>query len=96
MPLAIMLGAPITATDFITKNLIPVTLGNTISGVIFVAVAFGFSYGSPEKTFRKWVEERIWNAVKGETGGKGGLPVVTAADSDGSFNDDSCHVGRQA
>lgn len=102
MPLGIMLGAPITARDFITKNLIPVTLGNTISGAIFVAMSFGFSYGTPEKMFRKLVEDRVWSAVRSKTvfkadEGKSTLPVagVTSAEDGGVFSDDSCHIGRQ-
>jgi hypothetical protein len=62
-------------------------------------MAFGFSYGAPEKAFRNWVEERAWNAVRSKTAskteGKSALPVagLTAAEDGGIFSDDSCHVG---
>jgi formate/nitrite transporter len=45
IPLGIMLGAPISFSDFLMNNLIPVTLGNTIAGVLFVGVAFCYAYG---------------------------------------------------
>lgn len=49
IPLAMSLGAPITLGTFITKNLIPATIGNLIGGGIFVAMAFGLSFGNWEK-----------------------------------------------
>jgi len=49
IPLAMRLGAPISVSTFLVKNLIPATIGNIIGGAIFVAMAFGMSYGSWEK-----------------------------------------------
>lgn len=49
IPLGMLLGADITASDFIVKNLIPATIGNLIGGGFFVATWFGMSYGSWEK-----------------------------------------------
>lgn len=40
IPLAIMEGAPVTTADFISWNLIPVTLGNIIGGFLFIAVQY--------------------------------------------------------
>lgn len=49
IPLAMRLGAKISVSTFIVKNLIPTTLGNLIGGAIFVAMAMALGYGSLEK-----------------------------------------------
>lgn len=41
------LGAPITAAQFIRRNLVPSTLGNLLGGSILVASAYACSLGSP-------------------------------------------------
>ena len=46
IPLGIMRGAPITAAQFITSNLIPVTLGNIVGGAGCVALGYSAAYGS--------------------------------------------------
>jgi formate/nitrite transporter FocA (FNT family) len=46
IPLGIMLGAKVTFTDFLMNNLLPVTLGNTFAGVVFVACALGAVHGN--------------------------------------------------
>ena len=46
IPAGIALGAKVTFTDFLVKNLIPVTIGNTIAGVFFVAVLYSLIFGS--------------------------------------------------
>ncbi|SDW80636.1 formate/nitrite transporter [Lutibacter oricola] len=45
IPLAIFEGADITWATFITKNLIPATLGNIVGGVLFVGMAYGYLFG---------------------------------------------------
>jgi hypothetical protein len=49
IPLAMRLGANISVSTFIVKNLIPATIGNLIGGAIFVAMAMALGYGSLEK-----------------------------------------------
>jgi len=44
IPQSMILGANITISDFVLYNLIPVTLGNILSGVIFVGLASGFMF----------------------------------------------------
>lgn len=44
IPAGIMSGSGVTWGDFIMKNLIPVTIGNTIAGVVFVAFALWLAY----------------------------------------------------
>ena len=44
IPQGIMLGSNVTISDFIIFNLIPVTLGNIISGVLFVGIVSGILY----------------------------------------------------
>ena len=50
IPLAIHLHHPITWSDFVFKNLIPVTLGNIIGGAVMVAAAYSFCYGQLGKS----------------------------------------------
>jgi hypothetical protein len=59
IPLGMMLGADITASEFIVKNLIPATIGNLIGGGFFVATFFGMSYGNWEKVIMSHVNS-IW------------------------------------
>lgn len=63
IPLAMMLGAPITASEFIVKNLIPATIGNIIGGSFFVATSFGLSFGSWEKAITSHVGSLCSRAV---------------------------------
>ena len=42
IPTGMLLGAKVTFTQFLVNNLVPVTLGNTFAGVVFVACALGF------------------------------------------------------
>ena len=46
IPLGIMRGAPITFQQFVTANLIPVTLGNIVGGAGCVAMGYSAAYGS--------------------------------------------------
>jgi formate/nitrite transporter FocA (FNT family) len=46
IPAGIALGAKVTVADFLMKNLLPVTIGNTIAGVLCVAVLNSLLYGS--------------------------------------------------
>lgn len=46
IPLGMMRGAPITTAQFITSNLIPVTLGNIVGGAGCVALGYSAAYGS--------------------------------------------------
>ena len=45
IPLAIFEGADITWTTFISKNLIPATLGNIVGGALFVGMPYGYLFG---------------------------------------------------
>eukprot|EP00798_Chlamydomonas_sp_ICE-L_P004164 gene4164-14264_t len=44
--LGIAMGAPITFSGFILNNLLPVTIGNTLAGVCFMAVPYSLAYGA--------------------------------------------------
>eukprot|EP00128_Syssomonas_multiformis_P001055 Colp12_sorted_trinity150504_noHs@24681 len=44
IPLGMMYGADVTVADFIVKNLIPVTLGNTFGGAILCGATLWFLY----------------------------------------------------
>ncbi|GBF90570.1 nitrite transporter [Raphidocelis subcapitata] len=45
VPMGIALGAPVALSTFLTANLLPVTLGNIVGGVL-VALAYAYSFGS--------------------------------------------------
>ena len=45
VPLAMVAGAPITTAQFVSKNLLPVVLGNTVGGVLLIATFFSLAYG---------------------------------------------------
>ena len=49
IPTAIFYGADITWGQFITSNLIPVTIGNIIGGVVMVGAAYWYVYDSKKK-----------------------------------------------
>ncbi len=48
IPTAIFYGADITWTQFVTSNLIPVTIGNIIGGALFVGTAYWYLYDKKE------------------------------------------------
>jgi formate/nitrite transporter len=47
IPMGMMLGANVTVGEFLWYNLVPVTLGNIITGTIFVAGAYVFVFLTP-------------------------------------------------
>jgi formate/nitrite transporter len=53
---------PITTAQFLSRNLVPVTLGNIVGGALFVATAYAFAYGAPGRAADAWVERR-WARV---------------------------------
>merc|ERR1719296_369969 len=46
IPLGMMRGASITTSDFLLKNLLPVTLGNIVGGALCVMGLYGSAYGN--------------------------------------------------
>ncbi|KAG1655259.1 hypothetical protein FOA52_009816 [Chlamydomonas sp. UWO 241] len=46
VPLGIALGAKVTMADFVINNLIPVTIGNTIAGVVCMAFVYAVTFGA--------------------------------------------------
>lgn len=46
LPLGILRGAELTLGQVVTKNLIPVTLGNIFGGAICVMMPFGVTFGN--------------------------------------------------
>jgi formate/nitrite transporter len=49
IPLGMLNGADISVAKFLTSNLIPVTIGNMLSGILLVGTAYYFSHGSGKK-----------------------------------------------
>jgi len=46
IPLGIALGAELTFGQFLTQNLIPVTLGNIVGGLVFMGTSSSFFFGA--------------------------------------------------
>ncbi|CAE8618934.1 unnamed protein product [Polarella glacialis] len=46
LPAGLLAGAPLSVADVIFKNLIPVTIGNTIAGALIIGCGFSFAFGS--------------------------------------------------
>jgi formate/nitrite transporter FocA (FNT family) len=44
VPAGIMLGAGVTWSQFLIWNLLPVTVGNIVGGMVFVGVAYTFCF----------------------------------------------------
>lgn len=49
IPLAMMLGAPISLSSFLFGNLLPVTLGNMVAGLVLVAGMHSVAFGAPKE-----------------------------------------------
>ena len=45
IPMGMVLGAPVTFSDFMLRNLLPVTLGNIVGGALCMATAYSLCYG---------------------------------------------------
>ncbi|KAK9907455.1 hypothetical protein WJX75_004026 [Coccomyxa subellipsoidea] len=45
VPLGIALGAKVSFATFLTANLLPVTLGNIVGGVVCIAMVYAICYG---------------------------------------------------
>ena len=45
-PLGMMRGAQVTTSDFLMKNLLPVTLGNIVGGALCVMGLYGSAFGN--------------------------------------------------
>jgi formate/nitrite transporter len=50
IPMGMVLGAKVSISDFIINNLIPVTIGNTIAGTVFMALTYSMCFGSLGKS----------------------------------------------
>lgn len=46
IPMGIVLGAEVTWAQFFMNNLLPVTLGNIVAGVVLVATSYAMCFGS--------------------------------------------------
>jgi len=61
IPVAIMLGAPISITQFLLHNLLPATLGNMVGGTFLVALPYFLLWGkkpqSSTKTADTWQKD---------------------------------------
>jgi len=65
LPLAMMLGAPLTLSTIITKNLIPVIIGNGIAGALIVAGSYSYQFGRLGGLQRAIFAEKLAN-IKAE------------------------------
>ena len=61
VPVGMMLGAGVTWGQFLIWNLLPVTLGNIVGGMVFVGAAYSFCFKrelSPTSQSRPALVER--------------------------------------
>lgn len=49
----------LTAARIVSRNIVPVTLGNIVGGGLFVATSYAFAYGAPGRAADAWIE-RQW------------------------------------
>ena len=59
-----MLGAPLTLGTIITKNLIPVIVGNGIAGALIVAASYSYQFGRLGGLRRAIFAEKLANIRK--------------------------------
>jgi len=64
LPLALMVGAPLTLMDIITKNLVPVIVGNAIAGAFIVAGSYSYQFGRLGGLRRALFAEKLANIRK--------------------------------
>jgi formate/nitrite transporter len=59
LPIGLLAGAPLSIFDIVVKNIIPVTIGNTLAGAIIIGCGFSFMFGSlgqgDKGSFRGWM-----------------------------------------
>jgi hypothetical protein len=61
LPLALMLGAPLTLSTIIFKNLIPVIIGNGIAGAFIMAGSYSCQFGRLGGLRRAIFKEKLAN-----------------------------------
>jgi Formate/nitrite transporter len=64
LPLASMVGAPLTLNAIIFKNLIPVVIGNGIAGALIVAASYSYQYGRLGGLQRAIFQQKLANIKK--------------------------------
>jgi formate/nitrite transporter len=64
LPLALMLGAPLTLQTIIFKNLIPVIIGNGVAGAFIVAASYSYQFGRLGGLRRAVFAEKLANIQK--------------------------------
>lgn len=64
LPLALMLGAPLSLGDIIFKNLIPVVIGNGIAGALIVAASYSYQFGRLGGLRRAIFKDKLANIQK--------------------------------
>ena len=90
LPCALLLGADVTLGAVITKNLIPVLLGNFIAGAVVVAGSYSYQFGAlgrkSREKFRIYLEQRRANRYAGN-GLKTGVVNGVNGDAIAAMND---------
>jgi Formate/nitrite transporter len=61
LPLALMVGAPLTVGTVVFKNLIPVIIGNGIAGAFIVAASYSYQFGRLGGLRRAVFKEKLAN-----------------------------------
>ena len=64
IPMAMVLGAPITSSEFIRHNLIPATIGNFVGGAALVGLMYALIYGRSGTAFFAWWDHMALKAAQ--------------------------------
>jgi formate transporter len=59
MPAALLIGVPLTVSDVVFRNVIPVIIGNAIAGALVVAGSYSFQFGKLGKAKRASYREKL-------------------------------------
>ena len=59
MPAALLLKVPLTISDVLFRNVIPVLIGNAIAGALVVAGSYSFQFGKLGKKKREEFRARL-------------------------------------
>jgi len=59
MPAALLLKVPLTFTDVVLRNILPVLLGNAIAGAIVVSASYSYQFGNLGKKSREAFRARL-------------------------------------
>lgn len=61
MPAALLLGVPLTISDVLFRNVVPVVIGNAIAGAFVVSASYSYQFGNLGRKSLEAFKERLAN-----------------------------------